>query len=607
MATLIRKARWLLLWLAAPVWSAAPANPVSDLAYGQALYDYYQGHTLQALTVLAVAEQQRQALPPLLENTLLETLLKLDYDLPLSAMQLMQQPDINTRLHKTDPLWLQLADTFYDRQLFHEAGQALAAVSRPQALADADLWRYLNGRLALRDGQRDIADRWLAQIHQPLPAAWLQLNIAVSDYHNGNGETAIARLEQAIASLDPEAGKEARQLQQHMRISAGFMQLAAGRPSAAASYFAGIPPDSLFADAAQLAEATAKVASQQPLAAARLWQTLQQHSDDDDARLSAVLELAGLLEQQGFYAPALDYWRRGEQLAQQRLQRLQQFHDTLASSDPRQLQTGLAQRRLMAEWRFLTDFFADATVAARFQRLQDLDDMREQLLQWQAQLPLLIELAEHKSRVYRLHAVELDKQKATLPLQQLQQRRDELANRLQAIRAGNDWLALNNSAENTQWQNLQAIAALLPQLQQDPFYPDYQQSLRRLQGVFLWQAAARYHERLWQADKALDELDKALAGQQQLLDTISQRIHQPPAFDRMQQSLAEKNIALAQQQQQIEQLSLQSLHQLQQDVAGLLQKHREQARRQLLASKLAIARVSEQLWSPGTNQPRGLP
>jgi hypothetical protein len=93
-------------------------------------------------------------------------------------------------------------------------------------------------------------------------------------------------------------------------------------------------------------------------------------------------------------------------------------------------------------------------------------------------------------------------------LEGLTARRDALAGRIEAARAGRDVAALATESERAAWLQLEA-------LEQDPGFAGApaadRERHRLLKGVLLWDLDREYKHRLWQQQRELRTVDAALA------------------------------------------------------------------------------------------------
>jgi hypothetical protein len=115
------------------------------------------------------------------------------------------------------------------------------------------------------------------------------------------------------------------------------------------------------------------------------------------------------------------------------------------------------------------------------------------------------------------------------PLEQISQRRAQLATRIADIVARDDPVGLANRTELQQWRQLEAIGTRLVQLQPTPQTAALQEKQQHLQGILAWQLNTDYKARLQSARQQLVELDALSAETRHKLQNLQQVDHETPA------------------------------------------------------------------------------
>ena len=569
-------------------------NPTESLLYGQALYAFYQERQLEALTLLAI-DKQRDGKAAGLNALLLETVLKLDYDMALSAVNLMEQQAVNEQLKKTDALWLYLADIFYNKRLYDIAARSLARINRPQKLADYPQWLYLKAQLAIKNNMPEQAQEQLAELQDfPTEYAYIAYNLAIDTFTQKQHDAALEYINTALKKLHQTETPEQRQLHDHLLLSAAYISLDRDNNDAAADYFGKLEKDSLFLDRALLGFARANAEKQQYRTAEQLWQRLRQRSGVNHYRLKAILALAEWYEEQEQYTDALAAYQDAGRLAMERQQQLQALPAQYSPATlTNTLQRFSDRHNLLVKSPFLVDFVSNNRIQARLKKLADLDTMQTRLEAWQEQMPVIEQIAESRVAVFRQKAAELAEKQQQYRAGELETAYQQLLRQYQRIAADKKVMALNSAAENRQLAMIENARQLLPHLTDDPFYPEYRQSVRRLEGVFVWQAWERYHQRLWQVKKQLLGFESALETNHKLQNELSRLIADKQYLAQYSDKLQRQKQNLNAYQNRINTLRQKAQQQLKTDFDNVILDEQQRNHSYLKQATLAVARVSE--------------
>ena len=98
----------------------------------------------------------------------------------------------------------------------------------------------------------------------------------------------------------------------------------------------------------------------------------------------------------------------------------------------------------------------------------------------------------------------------TVDLDALENHKNELESRLQAIERDEDIAGLATAREREQWTKIERIEKVLASADQsDPLVQEMREKTRLLRGRLLWDFNASYKARLWRTRKELRELDVA--------------------------------------------------------------------------------------------------
>lgn len=576
-------------------------NLQQDLWYGNALYYFYLQQPLQSLTRLAIDEQrlEQQAKPQTLDALLLETALKLDYGMALSAKGLMEQQAVSEKLKKTDQLWLYLADVFYQKQLFGIAQEALNKIAKPKALSDYPQWLYLNAQLALKKQNLDAAEIYFNQLDKDsIYRYYIRYNIAIYQYRQQQADSALTQIDHLLEKLQKPANSEQQQLHERLLISAAYICFYADDIDRASHYFGELNVHSLFVDEALLGFGKVAAEKQQFAMAQQLWQKVQAYPLLSKRKIAAELALAELYEKQKKNAEALAAYEEAENLTEQHLTQIQQLQnhyntETLAQLFHHAKNNDTDLQHLLKEHVFLLDLLTDETFVAQVENLNDLNTIKQQLQYWQQQMPVIDDIVTSKLSAFAQKSALAREKKQAYQADELASSLAAFTEKLHTIEAQKQVFALNNSDENVQQEAVTDIEQLLPRLQDDPFYDEYVESLRRIKGVMLWNAYQHYHGRLWQAKRQLQLLQRALLQNQMLDNTLEQALNDNQQMLGIQHNVIQQKALIEQRLQAVDVLYDKARRLLKQHFDSTLESERKKSLDYLKQARIAVARMSE--------------
>ena len=600
-----------LLFFCAQSFAVDAKNPVHDLQYGQALYAFYQKDNLQALTQLAIKDKKplftHSKKTSHIDDLLLSTALKLDYQMNLSALQLLSDDALENELDNTQQLWLYLAQRFYDKQLFAESALALKKVLPPKASNSRNLWNYLKLQHMLKQ-QTDNLPLAINNIEETsIYYAYAAHNLATAHYQQQNYQAAFALIDKAIKNVARKTNQEALELHQHMLITAAFMYFYQHNNKTASRYFNRLSIDSLFIDKALLGFAQMIADQGDAILAISIYERAKSYPLASIEKIKSLNQQALLIEQQGHLIQALENFDAVNQLCQQVLDNLHKLNqaellsDTLAFHEKYTLHKSSQWdkekdqafiKRLMNNG-FLLGLINDQAYLAQLQNLQDLHNIEARLQQWLADMPIFEAIIVDKKNAFN--------EKIQWAAAQPQQESAEAFNRryqlftasIEKIRQTKNSAALLSSQEKSWQQQIQRIELTLSKLQGDAFYTDYQEMLRRIKGVFTWQASEQYHSRIWNSQKSLAALKKAIDQRAILEHQFKKNIMRKDRFHHLEKKLALQKENTHQTLLLVDQLKEKTTLAL----TGIFSQQWIQEQQSIInlqkSSRIAIARISE--------------
>jgi hypothetical protein len=254
----------------------------NDLLYGESLFEYYQGRSFEALTILNVAKEQGGIEGHGDHPLLVEGGLMLAYGMTREAQAhfeklLSGELKAHVSSEARNQAWFYLGKVFYLEEDFAAAEQALGTVDSEQLLKDDESlyleWRYLLAQLALKEGsiiEASTIDLELSSERNDLWAVYVLYNQALSEHQAGEPlELVTLGLQQALGLLESiaqehntdansESGNEQKALRDRIQLSLGQLFLEAQQYAQSVQHLKQISYDSLVSDEALFQYAVAQ-------------------------------------------------------------------------------------------------------------------------------------------------------------------------------------------------------------------------------------------------------------------------------------------------------------------------------------------------------------
>ena len=499
----------------------APSS-VEDLRYGVVLYDFFQDNYFSALTELMLGEQQ-QDMPHHAEFAkLLRGGISLSYGMDEQARSifdqlLTQHPKADVR----DRAWFYLAKNYYERG---DSTNAAAMLDRGgDTLSESLLHErdYLRANIALRRGETialntSARDEKHFNPWQP----YLLFNLGVLQSTQGKAQGASASFAQ-LAAL-PLVDEEHKALRDRAFTASGYTYLGAQQPQQAVEAFRQVRLNSPFADKALLGYGWAAVQLENYELALQPWQELNQRSLLLPAVQEGLLALPYAYEKLNAPAQALEHYQRAEQLYVQEIARIDGAVNTLQKTsllklwlDEKAKEAWLSRHEelpVTPQLPYLEHLLSLNAIQEVLKDMRDLDVLDQHLSEWRDRL-VALDWAQALQFKRRQHALsDRPDEKLKVQLEQLQQRRDAIAQQLEQAQQSRDGLALMDEKDIAIAKRLERVRQRIETLQQQgQDVSGAREAYRRYHGLLLWRAQENFSARNWTATKQLRELDTQLA------------------------------------------------------------------------------------------------
>jgi hypothetical protein len=508
----------LPLVLSTGQWAQAneSVESVASLSYGVSLYHYYQQDYLSALSELQVA-QERGEIPGNGNNPLImRGAMSLAFGMDRSATQIFNQVlDDNSSVQVRNGAWFYLGRMHYRRGSWETASATLDKIGGaldPTLQHEVDAMRV---NVAIRT--HNLAQAELSLDRKDKHSGWQPYLY----YNLGTAHIRTAKLARGIDYLDQLAGMQVTSAE-HMAIqdkgltAAGYGLMQEQNYAAAVERFTRVRLDSPIAEQALLGYGWSALQLGDYQQALGPWQMLAARSALRPAVQEALLAVPHTYEKLGALGSALREFSTAEETFATEIARLDRLKNEL---QPRSLlamlDTSVAkgdnEQPIDAELASLIELLSGDRFVQFSADFRDLDVLNQRLDHWRETIDIYRAMLRERSvgRAHKVSAVERADYAGKLA--QITRQRDELA---KALANSSDEQAIGAIADpqtRALWSRVQRAGGTLQRLQQaGEDVTEQQQQLSRYRGVLLWHASEQAIGWRWQANRQLQQLDKAL-------------------------------------------------------------------------------------------------
>ncbi len=511
------------LLLAAVPAAARPPQAAQDLAYGEALYHFFQEDYFTAITHLEIALARKRLPHHRQEAELLHGGLLLSYGLIDEAEAIFERLlDQDTPAQLRNRVWYYLARLNQRRNQPEAAARAMARVDQKRLpLELKDQARLLQARILMDLGDYQGAIPLLSVPGRShILDGYARFNLGVALERSGQPEEArriLSRLGRMNAT-----DEELATLRDKANLALGYIYLRDKQPTPAIEALQRIRLQGLAADPALLGMGWAEFARDRLPRALAAWDTLSRRSVTGPAVQEGLLAIPYALMEAGAYAQAA---RRYEQA----IDALTTERDHVAKLRRRVQEQGVADMLLAGDddrgrgwlWelrrlpedaarRELLGLMAGSEFQAVLRNYRELRFLAADLDRWRDNMGAFRDMLELRRQGYEQRLPRIEAGLGRLDLATARTRRDAYATRLQRIREADDSEALASAKEQALRARLDRVHALLARHPGAGALAAQRDKLRLLDGLWRWRLAEDFKARLWTVQKHLKGLDQAL-------------------------------------------------------------------------------------------------
>ncbi|NNF15438.1 MAG: hypothetical protein HKN70_01765 [Gammaproteobacteria bacterium] len=542
--------------------SADFVGPVRDLAYGEALFEFYKGDHFAAATRLLIAARQDTLKHHRDDGRLLLGGLYLSYGLQNDAVEIFSALLKERAPGTANRAWMYLAEIAWQRGNTIRAKQALGNMGRDLDEGLAAAHGLLTARIAIDEERFDdaiaVLEDWRGGREL---VSYAQFNLGVALIRHGQLTRGARLLDQVGRGHQRNPGQrgwrhfelprlwlqtrvsdrpdEHQALRDRANLALGFAWLQNGQAQRARNYLQKVDNESPWFTRASLGAGWAATELGEHSDAVNYWTQLRERDHLDPAVQESLLAIPFARNSMGDEPQALQEYQFAIRQFEYELNVLREFQKELDQGSfvralLRDNETGSVgwfwNLRTLPDTdvsRYLYHLIADHAFQEGLKNYRDLVDLKNNLKHWQEKIAVYEAMLDARRQRYDRS---MEVQRGGEESQRLARLRDRwirVQQRLTDIEASGDRVALATPGEQEQWQRLQSIQNRLGTLP----VPDHDIATdkhRLLKGVLIWNFEQQYSARLWEMKQAEQHLRRAVSNGQKLEESLRTAREQAP-------------------------------------------------------------------------------
>lgn len=497
---------------------------VADLRYGNALYHYFQGHELNALTELHLAEAKGGITGHGDNPELMKAGISLAYGMADVAQEIFVDLLDQNRPEKVrNAAWYYLARLHYLRENWESSEEAASRITKNVERSLAPSVQMIRTNLAIKTNRTSDAQELVKNTRaydEFLPYAYL--NIATALSREESYRAAMPYYEKAVEAVyDQEpVTEDDLALIDRIRTAAGYNFLIAGFNSAAVNEFSQVQLNSLDSAMALLGYGRASVEQSNYVEALRPWNELSQRSLFTPAAQEALLSIPVAFERLGATGEALSAYEQAEAAYISELERIEELLNFLEQdrleaiallNEPNNWFETRAEAASAPRTRQLAELFSLNRFQAMVHEFQDISQLREMIDMWIKRLDLYSGMLDERQLLRErdreaLNAMDLESQ-----IRDLEHKSGSLRRKLTLIEAEKDYLALIKGDSVDLLKRVEDSEERINKLRESgESTDDFDERLRLHSGLMLWDAAEDFSVDLYEGKQSVTAVEEEL-------------------------------------------------------------------------------------------------
>jgi hypothetical protein len=498
---------------------------VRDLHFGDALFYYYQGRDLEAITRLLAYQQWGRMPHHDAETNLLLGGLYLSLGLHNEAGERFE-----TLLTRSVPegvrnrAWFYLGKVWYVRGYLDRAERAIKEV-QGRLTPDLEAERlHMLSNILMRQQRFDEAiallNAWRGRKDQSDWLAYAQYNLGVALVRKGLVSEADPFL--TIVGTIESGRRELRSLRDRANLALGYAYLQANQPLLARPALERVRLDGPFSNKALLGVGWADAAEGQFQEALTPWMELRDRNLLDSAVQEAYLAIPYAFAKLNANAQAAENYELAIRSFDTETTNLDvsiaeiddgTMLDKLLKRDERDQYGWFWQLREIpdaAQSRYLYHLLAGHDFQEGLKNYRDLAFLGGTLARWQDSVVAFDDMLATRERAYAERVPQADAVLSSGRLDQYGAERTAVGGRLDEVEASQDVAALGTPEERDQWQRIVRLESALLTAPDDEETNVIREKTRLAKGVLYWRLAESFKARVWNERRTLKDLDQAL-------------------------------------------------------------------------------------------------
>jgi hypothetical protein len=517
--------------LVSPAWAAKPEvdklspTVVRDLHFGDALFYYYQGRDLEAITRLLAYQQWGRMPRHEAETNLLLGGLYLSLGLHNEAGERFE-----TLLTQSVPegvrnrAWFYLGKVWYVRGYLDRAERAIKEV-QGRLTPDLEAERlHMLSNILMRQQRFDEAiallNAWRGRKDQSDWLAYAQYNLGVALVRKG----LVTEADPFLTTVGTiESGRrELRSLRDRANLALGYAYLQANQPALAKPVLERVRLDGPFSNKALLGVGWADAAEGQFQSALTPWMELRNRNLLDSAVQEAYLAIPYAFAKLNANAQAAENYELAINSFDTETMNLDAsiaeindgtMLDKLLKRDERDQYGWFWQLREIPnapQSRYLYHLLAGHDFQEGLKNYRDLAFLGGTLSRWQDSIVAFDDMLATRERAYAERVPQADAVLSSGRLDEYGAGRVNAGGRLDQVEASQEVAALGTPEERDQWARVMQLEAALLTAPTDDETNAIREKTRLAKGVLYWRLAENFKARVWNERRTLKDLDQAL-------------------------------------------------------------------------------------------------
>ncbi|MEO8063007.1 MAG: hypothetical protein ABI821_09670 [Pseudomonadota bacterium] len=521
----------LLPALVSPAFAAKPEvdklspTVVRDLHFGDALFYYYQGQDLEAITRLQAYRQWGRMPHHDAETDLLLGGLYLSLGLHNEAGERFE-----TLLTQSVPegvrnrAWFYLGKIWYARGYLDRAERAIKEV-QGRLTPDLEAERlHLLSNILMRQQRFDEAiallNSWRGRKDQSDWLAYAQYNLGVALVRKGLVTEADPFLT-TVGTLE-SGRRELRSLRDRANLALGYAYLQNNQPALAKPPLERVRLDGPYSNKALLGVGWADAAEGQFQEALTPWMELRDRNLLDSAVQEAYLAIPYAFAKLNANAQAAENYEIAIKSFDSETMNLDAsiaeindgtMLDKLLKRDEKDHYGWFWQLREVPDApqsRYLYHLLAGHDFQEGLKNYRDLAFLGGTLAKWQDSIVAFDDMLDTRARAYAERVPQADAVLASGRLDKYGADRANTGGQLNQVEAAQDVSALGTAEERDQWARIVRLEAALLAAPNDEETNVIREKTRLAKGVLYWRLAESFKARVWNERRTLKDLDQAL-------------------------------------------------------------------------------------------------